>query len=204
MCDPLTKRGVLNDFDLARLGGPNRKPSAKDNTGTLPFLPLDLLHKAALDGTTRRLYRHDAESFAWCLIYICISMGKDDEGRIGTRKPHPLSPWFTDLRNCLASKTTLTEDGLLKNFRIHHKLQPLTRDLYNRWILRWDAGRSARRMEEPYNELPDKQWFKQVYRLHFHATYSIPDSKSEDFRKIHDLVITLYPFVTGESTSDAS
>jgi hypothetical protein len=44
MCDPETKRGVLNDFDLARLGGPNREPSGKDNTGTLPFLALDLLN----------------------------------------------------------------------------------------------------------------------------------------------------------------
>ena len=78
MYDPMTKRGVLSDFDLAREGGQNRRPSAKDNTGTLPFLALDLLNKRASEGLVPRRYRQDAESFAWCLIYICICVGKDE------------------------------------------------------------------------------------------------------------------------------
>jgi hypothetical protein len=43
MYDPLTKRGVLGDLDLARKSPPSKKPSAKDNTQAVPFLALDLL-----------------------------------------------------------------------------------------------------------------------------------------------------------------
>ena len=70
MYDPVTRRGILNDFDLARLQRQDGKPSGKDNTGTMPFMALDLLNPEAFQGMVPRLYRHDAESFAWCLVYI--------------------------------------------------------------------------------------------------------------------------------------
>lgn len=64
VCDPVTKRGVPSDLDLARLSAPNRVPSATDNTGTLPFLALDLLNERAFKDLVRRLSRHDAESIS--------------------------------------------------------------------------------------------------------------------------------------------
>ena len=207
MSDPVTKRGVLNDFDLARWSDPNRKASAKDNAATLPFLALDLLHKAALSGSVRRLYRHDAESFTWCLLYICICMAedKDEDDQIRTLDPHPLSHWFIDMANCGWSKYRLSQEGLLKNFPLHRRIQPLARDLYNHWMSRWDAGRLAERREGLYQELPDQEWFKQVSRLHLDATDSIPESKIEIFDGISDLVTALYPFVgPSKSITDAS
>ena len=63
-------RGILNDFDLAHLRGRPR-PSGTERTGTMPFMALDLLTKDAWDGKVKRLYRHDCESFAWVLLWIC-------------------------------------------------------------------------------------------------------------------------------------
>ena len=63
-------RGILNDFDLAHLRGEQR-PSGTERTGTMPFMALDLLTKDAWDGKVKRLYRHDCESFAWVLLWIC-------------------------------------------------------------------------------------------------------------------------------------
>ena len=136
MYDPSTKRGVLNDFDLARWSAPDRQPTAKDNTGTLPFLALDLLNEAAFKGLIRRLYRHDAESFAWCLIYICICMEKGDDGRIGTQKPHPLPPWFQDPGNCFQSKIDLVGSGL-PQFPLHQNIRQFVSSLHRQWTNRY-------------------------------------------------------------------
>ena len=126
MCDPVTKRGVLNDFDLARLRVPNRVPSAADNTGTLPFLVLDLLNEQACEGLVPRLYRHDAESFTWCLIYICICMGEIGDGQISTCRRR-LSSWSISMATCYFSKLRLFEDGLLKEFPYHQETRGGTR-----------------------------------------------------------------------------
>ena len=210
MSDPLTKRGVLNDFDLARWSDLNRTASAKDNTGTLPFLALDLLNEKTLNGSVRRLYRHDAESFTWCLLYICICMveDKEEDDQIGTLDPHPLSSWFLDMGNCAWSKTTLFQQELLKNFPLHHKIQLLAEDLYNCWISRYykqsEVQRSRGRVGL-YEELPDQEWFKQVSRLHLDAKDSIPESMIGIFDGISKLVTALYPFVgPSKSIADAS
>jgi serine/threonine protein kinase len=62
--------GVLNDFDLAHVRG-NDQPSGTERTGTIPFMALDLLTEDAWAGKVERLYRHDCESFAWVLLWIC-------------------------------------------------------------------------------------------------------------------------------------
>jgi len=230
MCDPVTKRGVLNDFDLARFGAPDRTPSAKDNTGTLPFLALDLLNKRALDGLVKRLYRHDAESFAWCLIYICICMGKDHEGRIGTLDPHPLSSWFLDTAHCLFSKTTLDEQGLLDKFPLHQMTKPLVTELYHYWKVRYnrhsnanaslvrEGGIAHKRLPQGflvkckginqttglYNEPSYREWFREVFQLLLATSGMIPDSKEEVFFEMVGLVRTLYPFAVRLDGEDQS
>ena len=133
MFDPATKRGVLSDFDLAREGGPDRTPSVKDDTGTLPFLALDLLNKQASEGLVPRRYRHDAESFAWCLIYICICMKRTEGGGIGTVKPHPLPWWFTSMSDSRSSKYALVP----KEFPLHKRTKPLVVALLNHWRTRY-------------------------------------------------------------------
>lgn len=135
MCDPDTRRGVLNDLDLARMGGPSRKPSAKDNTGTMPFLALDLLNEAAFDGGVQRRYRHDAESFAWCLIYICVCMGRDSEGRIRTVSPHPLLRWFGNVDTSYRAKSQLKE--LDNRLPLHEATKPLAKALHVHWMNRF-------------------------------------------------------------------
>ena len=206
MCDPLTKRGVLNDFDLARWGAPDRKPSAKDNTGTLPFLALDLLNERALDGSVPRLYRHDAESFTWCLIYICVCMIQGTDGRISTRRINPLSDWSVNLKHCLYSKTRLAEEHLLDNFPIHRRIEPLASDLYDCWASRYfkHMGAGLKRGGEPYNELSNEEWFKQVFQLFLDATDAIPESKRRVFEEMTRLVTSLNPFVVVEPSESAA
>jgi serine/threonine protein kinase len=229
MYDLDTKRGVLNDFDLARLSAPDRTRSSKDNTGTLPFLALDLLNERALSGAVRRLYRHDAESFTWCLIYICICMSKDGRGKISTLSPHPLSSWFVDLGNCLSSKIGLFNVGLLPRFPLHHKIKPLVAQLYNCWTERYSkqskAGVSAElewgvaeglpvlvlppppvksQRAEPYEELPDCEWFSQVYHLILGTSHVIPTSRLKVFIEMVNHVTTLYPFATPTQETEAN
>ena len=218
MCDPETKRGVLNDLDLARVGGPARKPSAKDNTGTMPFLALDLLNKAAFEGQVPRRYRHDAESFAWCLIYICVCMGKDNKGRIRTVNPHPLSSWFGNMDTSQLAKQESAE--LNNQLPLHKRTKPLAKALHNHWVTRFEAQRSASRQGavgcEPralagtpvewilppkpspetqgsYTELSDRQSFAKMARVVADAGGVVPPSLAQIFIDKLETIGNLYP-----------
>jgi Fungal protein kinase len=70
MHDKENNSGVLNDSDLSYWAG-NERHLGNERPGTLPFLALDLLADKAIDGPIARLYRHDAKSFAWVLLWIC-------------------------------------------------------------------------------------------------------------------------------------
>ncbi|KAG2134053.1 uncharacterized protein EDB93DRAFT_1173291 [Suillus bovinus] len=62
--------GVLNDYDLSSIKRDG--PSGKERTGTVPFMALDLLDVAGLEGKVTHLYRHDAESLVWVLVWVCL------------------------------------------------------------------------------------------------------------------------------------
>ncbi|KAG2351920.1 hypothetical protein BDR07DRAFT_1440809 [Suillus spraguei] len=62
--------GVLNDYDLSSIERDG--PSGKERTGTVPFVAIDLLAKDAILGKVTHLYRHDAESLVWVLVWVCL------------------------------------------------------------------------------------------------------------------------------------
>ena len=103
MWDPKRGVGVLNDFDLAKFAG-QKGASGTENTGTLPFMALDLLSPDGLAGKIPRLYRHEAESFAWSLIYLCISTIRDEKGKEYVITSDPLRNWFRDWSTCHGAK----------------------------------------------------------------------------------------------------
>jgi len=106
MWDDTRKVGILNDFDLARFAD-QVGASGQDNTGTLPFMALDLLSKKGLRGETPRRYRHEAESFAWCLICLYFATVEDGKGKNCTRNPHPFLKWFQSWDICFNNKYAL-------------------------------------------------------------------------------------------------
>ncbi len=64
--------GVLNDWDLAKTRGSWDGTTDKGKrTGTLPFAALELVEN--LNKPYIRRYRHDLESFGWCIVYICLN-----------------------------------------------------------------------------------------------------------------------------------
>ena len=204
MYDPATKQGVLNDFDLAREGGPNRKPTAKDNTGTMPFLALDLLNEEAFKGLVPRLYRHDAESFAWCLIYICVCMGKDDQGRIRTINPHPLSSWFTHMTSSYASKITLNSRGFLNELPLHRGTTPLVVALCVHWVRRYqdqiESKDSANLRlwtetvpaEESWREPSPRESLERVLERCESVVHALPEPQAKYIREKVATVRSLY------------
>ncbi|KAK0204164.1 hypothetical protein DFS33DRAFT_1384418 [Desarmillaria ectypa] len=74
MYDIITRKAILNDFDLAALMNPGDvSPQKKgwEQTGTKPFMALELLDHA--NSPVKRRYWHDLESFAWCLLWQGMS-----------------------------------------------------------------------------------------------------------------------------------
>ncbi|KAG2129040.1 uncharacterized protein EDB93DRAFT_145386 [Suillus bovinus] len=62
--------GVLNDYDLSSIK--HDGPSGKERIGIIPFMALDLLDEDGLEGKVTHLYRHDAESLVWVLVWVYL------------------------------------------------------------------------------------------------------------------------------------
>jgi hypothetical protein len=138
MWDERRQVGVLNDFDLARFAD-QKGASGHDNTGTLPFMALDLLSEEGMRGEIPRRYRHEAESFAWSLICLYFATVKDARGENGTRDPHPLLDWFQGWKISRNAKKALEwRDSDIAGIPLAH---PNTRDLacalHEYWVDRY-------------------------------------------------------------------
>ena len=140
MWDDRRKVGILNDFDLARFRVADQAgASGQDNTGTLPFMALDLLSEEGLCGGIPRRYRHEAESFAWSLICLCLST-VEGTGKSYIRDPHPLLKWFQDWKTSRDSKLGLQwhEHNNPNVPLAHRNTLPLARALHKFWMDRYN------------------------------------------------------------------
>ncbi|KAG1720569.1 uncharacterized protein EDB91DRAFT_1280577 [Suillus paluster] len=79
--------GVLNNYDLSSIQGSSQ---GNEHTGIVPFMSIDLLKPDALKGKVEHLYRHDAESFIWVLVWVCLRYNK---GKLLTTG-RPLDEWL--------------------------------------------------------------------------------------------------------------
>ncbi|KAG2363911.1 hypothetical protein BDR07DRAFT_1402782 [Suillus spraguei] len=91
--------GVLNDYDLSSFKRDG--PSGLECTGTVPFMAVQLLTPEAIAGKVEHLYAHDAESFIWVLMWVCLRY----EGGKLLSKNRPLEKWLKlDANECRAAK----------------------------------------------------------------------------------------------------
>ena len=157
-CNSVAKQRTPNVSDLARSSGWDRERAAKSNTGPLPFLALELvLSKSSPNATVQLLYRHEAEAFAWCLIYICLSVRKDDS-QIRTIYRHPLSSWFVNIDACYSSKVKLSAKSF-DGVPYHQRTVPMAVRLNHYWNTRHDKQRAAgrpRRSSAVSDTLPEE------------------------------------------------
>ncbi|KAH7920466.1 hypothetical protein BV22DRAFT_1198884 [Leucogyrophana mollusca] len=99
--------GVLNDFDLATLAE-NEAPSGNQRTGTVPFMARALLTPKGLKGQITHTYRHEAESFVWVLVWVCLRFREGQERRQQSRH---LDEWLkADEETCRDKKNTFINE----------------------------------------------------------------------------------------------
>ena len=137
MWDAEREVGVLNDFDLAKYAS-QAGASGPENTGTLPFIALDLLSEEGFRGEIPRLYRHEAESFAWSLICLCISVA-EDKGENYTVTSDLLSGWFENYNTCFKAKLGLnwSEYETSNIVFAYPNAVALARSLHDHWSKRY-------------------------------------------------------------------
>ncbi|KIJ14771.1 hypothetical protein PAXINDRAFT_12338 [Paxillus involutus ATCC 200175] len=90
--------GVLNDRDLTSVvSSPGRL--GNERTGTIPFVPIELLRPDGQAGEVEHIYRHDMESLIWVFVWLCFQYkgGKSNHG--------PLDVWAKgDASLCVTKK----------------------------------------------------------------------------------------------------
>ena len=188
MWDDERQAGVLNNFDLARFAD-RTDASGQDNTGTVPFMTLDLLLRKGLRGGIPRFYRHDAESFAWSLIYLHLTTVESENEKNHLRTTNALLRWFGsreisyDARKGLAWCVHDDHNVSLA----YPNTRKLARNLHRYWVNRYDSQflhaddddavraavtRLVTSMQAttghstPYKELKDEEVFQQLIGEH--------------------------------------
>lgn len=99
--------GVLDDWDLLS-SVQQDSPSGLELTGTVPFMAIKLTPEA-ITGNVERVYAHDAESFVWVLVWVCLRI----EGGNLLTKNRPLDEWLRlDAIRCRKEKNDILLLGL--------------------------------------------------------------------------------------------
>ena len=102
-------------------------------------MALDLLSEAGLRREIPRLYRHEAESFAWSPICLCLATVEGKDGRNYTRDPHPLPEWFQGWKSSRAAKKDLEwrehDDPNIP--LVHPNAKTLASALHKYWLDRY-------------------------------------------------------------------
>jgi len=144
--------GVLNDYDLSLM---NSVLSGKERIGTAPFMAVDLLSQA-IRGKVEHVYRHDAESFIWVLIWICL---RYSDGVLHDRR---------QLVELLLTKDTHICEWVKKNFRSNRcrEAQPSLSHQSN-WSIALSCLEATHCQPKPIVEVKDvfKTWFEDVVPL---------------------------------------
>jgi hypothetical protein len=152
LADNLSKKKILNGFDRAR-STDRERPMEQVNMGSELFMALDLLKRDGLKvkrdgskGVIPRRYRHDAEGFAWVLIYIC-GITCEQEGKTATVASDPFRRWFDgSWERCLHHKAAFTIAGLRLPLQEH--AGPLMLGLYDFWDRRHHPSQKSKIRQE--------------------------------------------------------
>ena len=140
MYDQDLKCGILIDYNLSI-----SQQQPRTDTGTIPFMAIDLLTDEYWNGETVRLYRHELEAFLWMLpfVFLCYQNRKFQRGT-------PADVWMTsNYITCRKEKSDfwssdrLNENGKLcqMDFRDHWTL---AKELLLSWNERLNATKRAR------------------------------------------------------------
>ena len=102
--------GMLIDMDMATRideNGNNECSGARNMTGTLKFMAIEVLRSAERD--VQHTYRHDLESLFYVFLSICVSLGWPEKQRPYV---NPLQSWYTlPYENIIAAKRGHMEKG---------------------------------------------------------------------------------------------
>jgi len=130
MVDPVTRRGVLNDWDLSYCSQlPQSAQPHGERTGTIPFMAVDLLCNSNWRGRKPRLYRHDLEGLIWILPWVFIQY--EDS----VFKEAKLKNWRTgDYSECGAAKKEMLEEPNMHEPMVSWKVQWPLAEVLLEWL----------------------------------------------------------------------
>ncbi|CCM02059.1 uncharacterized protein FIBRA_04135 [Fibroporia radiculosa] len=146
MRDPVSKRGILCSFDLARICHDNPSTTERERPGTVPFMALEEDYRV---GRVSRLHRHELELCIWVLTYALLLDAVPD-----------IKAWDTEhCSQCRKERNDFLSQ--LSKHRASFAKQPLWETISNRtarWLdlaircvrhARYQRGGNARRANAP-------------------------------------------------------
>lgn len=139
MWDDRRKVGVLNGFGSARLED-DEDISERNSRGATAFLALGLVGGDFMEDDPRRFYRHGAESFAWSLVYLCLSTVEDKNGENRTESPNPRKYWFRLGEPSFMARIQVAPDRHSENM-VYPNTEELAWRLADRWVTLYSGPR---------------------------------------------------------------
>ncbi|KAG2142368.1 hypothetical protein DEU56DRAFT_733642 [Suillus clintonianus] len=144
--------GVLNDHDLSSTQ--RNRPTGNEHIKAVPFVAIDLLEVAAIEGNVSHLYQHDAESFVWVLVWVCLRYR--DGKLLRVKEGRLLDEWLTvDAEECYDLKS-----GFIRMFRKEDDLDLKIRPSSSHKSTNWKLA------------------VKCLHTLYYSSRASVPDDKS--------------------------
>ena len=169
-------------------------------------MALDLQSEEGMRGEIPRRYRHDAESFAWSLIYLYFVTVEGEDSKSYIRNPKPLQNWFRDRIWSHTTKRGLIWHGhdITRVPLAHPNTRALAGALYRYWTDRYerqfadpygvndrpstiaeifgikDPTIDPRYKDLPYKEPEDERVFQEVLVKHERGLYA------ESLREVRD------------------
>ena len=146
---------VLNDYDLAFWN--EQQTENHDRIGTIPFMALELVENG-FDDQVSRLYRHDAESLIWVLVYITVITVEYENRSIKISRPVGIDAWFR--RDPVAH--VLSKQALSYNYGTrlevtepHKQYTTIIKHLAKYWIQLFSSStpRSGPEADDPKRDL---------------------------------------------------
>lgn len=149
-------------------------------------MALDLLVGEGLRGEVPRRYLHEAESFAWSLVYLYLTTVECKDGNNYTKVPYLLHWWFADWEGSRTARFARRwhDHDITGAPLAHPNVRWLARALHRYWVDRY-----TRRFQYPSERNCHPSVLVKIFNIEDSTTEDPPYEELDDDRVFQEILV---------------